>query len=67
LSEARTRLAPRVWFVALIALLAAIVVLSMCVGATRLEPATVLRGVAARAGLAEPLAGHLQTIVELRL
>lgn len=67
MSEPRHRIGPRTWHAVLLALLAATLVLSISIGSSHLPLGTVLRGIAASLGLGEPLAGHAQTIVELRL
>ena len=63
----RRRLPPAALALALAIGLAAVLPLSMCVGASWQPPGTVLQGALAVAGIGEPLPGVSQVIVELRL
>lgn len=62
-----SRVPPRLQALALWLALALLVVASVCVGATRLEVATIARGAAALLHLGAPLERNLQAIVELRI
>jgi iron complex transport system permease protein len=66
MAEGRPRVRPVPLGIGLLLLLFGVLTLSICVGTSWLDPSAVLRGLLCLVGLAQPLEGPFQTIVELR-